>query len=151
MKTAWRYVHSMSVSSTHQSPWHNIHCLNSKSSSTHWTEHLTCGPYTPNFLRGTFDFFMPVQMLWVGLYPYLQVWITWHWSKPISLCDFFLATVADSGILVNESILIISIQACWGKRFQGTMLTKRFCNHFCHHVKPEQSWGIQNLGPDEAV
>lgn len=64
---------------------------------------------------------------------------------------FFLATVADSGILVNESILIISIQACWGKRFQGTMLTKRFCNHFCHHVKPEQSWGIQNLGPDEAV
>lgn len=76
-------------------------------------------------------------------------------SRDIGLSQFphviFLATVADSGILVNESILIISTQACWGKRFQGAMLTKRFCNHFCHHVKPEQSWGIQNLGPDEAV
>ena len=63
----------------------------------------------------------------------------------------FLATVADSGILVSEPILIIGTQACWGQRFQGTMLTKRFCNHYCHHVKPEQSWGIQSLGPDEAV
>lgn len=63
----------------------------------------------------------------------------------------FLATVADSGILVNEPILIISTQACWGKRFQGTMLTKSFCNHYHHHVKPEQSWGVQSLGPDEAV
>lgn len=63
----------------------------------------------------------------------------------------FLATVADSGISVNEPILIISTQACWGKRFQGTMLTKSFCNHYRHHVKPEKSWGVQSLGPDEAV
>lgn len=84
-----------------------------------------------------------VPMLWVGLYSYLQVW-----SCDIGLSQsphvIFLATVADSGISVNEPILIISTSSLLRKKdSRGPCWPRAFATIIATMWSLRRSWGVQ--------
>lgn len=131
------------ISSTHHSPWHDIHCLTSESSSTHCREHLTPGPSVPSFLGAASFSCIPG---WDSIPTFNSG------ARDICLSQsahlIFLATVVDSGILVHEPVLVISTQRPKEKRDSWWTKSRdhvdpEILQPFCHHVKPENEGNVE--------
>lgn len=95
-KHIWEFLKSKSIawvipdsSFTHQPPWHDIHCLQWKSSFNHCGEHITAGHCVASFLGGASSSLIPIHVPWMRLYVYPQVWSMCPLSKPISPFHFF--------------------------------------------------------------
>lgn len=95
----------------HQSPWYNIHCLNSKSSLL-IVESILLLDLVYQISSGEHL----TSLCQFQCSEWVSIPISKYGSCDIGLSQsphvIFLATVADSGISVNEPILIISTQAC---------------------------------------